>query len=91
MRIIIVALACALLGGCGAPVAGYLDAQAAARLREALSEQPRLPDGFSARPDPAWQLPFASVDHDCRAALAPAGGRAPAGELMAQAAASYEG
>jgi hypothetical protein len=68
-----------------------VDAQAVARLREALSREPRLPDGFSARPEEAWRVPFTSADRNCRAVLDPAGGRAPARALTAQAAASYEG
>ncbi|MGW4792375.1 hypothetical protein ACWEPC_08180 [Nonomuraea sp. NPDC004297] len=81
-----------LLAGCGGQGAeSYLDAQAMARLREALTKEPPLPDGFTARPEQAWRMPFGQADENCRAVLEPAGGRAPGQALTAQAAVSYQG
>lgn len=78
--------------GCGAPPAEVrADPRATARLHDVLHDRPRLPDGFSPRPGKAWRIPFKPRDPDCLAVLQPAGGRAPATALTAQAAASYQG
>ncbi|MET7460493.1 hypothetical protein [Nonomuraea sp. NPDC005501] len=61
------------------------------RLRVLLDGPKGLPDGISPRPGEAWRVPFRVADRDCRAALQPAGGRAPQRSLTAQAAASYQG
>ncbi|MBF8192277.1 hypothetical protein ITP53_42670 [Nonomuraea sp. K274] len=80
------------LAGCGGEGAGsFVDAHAMAHLREVLSKQPPLPDGFTARAEQAWRMPFRPVDQNCRTLLDPAGGRAPQQALTAQAAASYRG
>ncbi|WP_157549915.1 hypothetical protein [Nonomuraea candida] len=90
--IISCALVAGLLAGCGGGGAeSFLDARAMAQLREALSKEPPLPDGFTARPEQAWRMPFGQADKDCRAVLEPAGGRAPGQALTAQAAVSYQG
>lgn len=90
--IIVLAIMGGLLAGCGGgPAESYVDVQAMARLREVLNKDPQLPDGFSARSEEPWRVPFAAADHNCRAALDPAAGRAPALALTAQAAASFEG
>jgi len=60
-------------------------------MREILSKEPRLPDGFSPRSEQAWRAPFTPADPNCRAVLDAAGGRAPKQRLTAQAAASYQG
>lgn len=87
------ALLTCLLAGCGGGGAeSFLDAQAMAQLRAVVSkEQPRLPDGFTIRPEQAWQMPFGQADENCRAVLAPPGGKAPGQALTAQAAVSYHG
>ncbi|MFB9475430.1 hypothetical protein ACFFR3_38580 [Nonomuraea salmonea] len=87
------ALLTCLLAGCGGGGAeSFLDAQAMAQLREVVSkEQPRLPDGFTIRPEQAWRMPFGQADRNCRAVLEPAGGQAPGQALTAQAAVSYLG
>ncbi|MET7329969.1 hypothetical protein [Nonomuraea sp. NPDC005650] len=86
------ALLAGVLGGCvGGQSGSALDAQATARLREVLSKEPPLPDGFTARPEQAWQMPFAHADRNCRTVLETAGGLAPQQALTAQAAASYRG
>ncbi|SDG96166.1 hypothetical protein [Nonomuraea jiangxiensis] len=84
-------LACALAGCGGAERPSVLDARASAQLRAVLSKEPQLPDGFTNRPDQAWQMPFRQADRNCRAVLDPAGGRAPGQELTAQAAVTYRG
>ncbi|SEF69131.1 hypothetical protein SAMN05444920_101387 [Nonomuraea solani] len=89
-------IACVLLAGglagCGGGGAeSFLDAQAMAQLHEVLSKEPRLPDGFTVRPQQAWRMPFGQADRNCRALLEPAGGRAPKQALTAQAAVSYHG
>ncbi|MFB4277830.1 MULTISPECIES: hypothetical protein [unclassified Nonomuraea] len=90
--IIACALLAGVLAGCGGGGAeSFLDAQAMAQLREVLSKDPRLPDGFTARPEQAWRMPFGQADRNCRALLEPAGGRAPGQALTAQAAVSYHG
>ncbi|MFC4112948.1 hypothetical protein [Nonomuraea zeae] len=82
----------AALAGCGGEVTeSRLDPQAAARLRELLSKEPPLPDGFTVRPEQAWRVPFGQGDRNCRAMLEPAGGLAPGAALTAQAAVSYRG
>uniref|UniRef100_UPI0013B3F6A4 hypothetical protein n=1 Tax=Nonomuraea lactucae TaxID=2249762 RepID=UPI0013B3F6A4 len=68
-----------------------VDPRATARLHRALNDRPRLPDGFSPRPGQAWRAPFTPANRDCLAVLEPAGGRAPAQSLTAQAAVSYQG
>lgn len=88
-RIIVCGLLAGALAGCGG--AEGLDTGALAQMREILSKEPRLPDGFSPRSEQAWQAPFSPADHNCRAVLDAAGGRAPTQGLTAQAAASYEG
>ncbi|GAA4988858.1 hypothetical protein HD597_007772 [Nonomuraea thailandensis] len=81
-----------LLAGCGGEGAeSFIDAQAMAQLREVLSKEPPLPDGFTVRPEQAWRMPFGQADRNCRAVLEPAGGRAPGQALTAQAAVSYHG
>ncbi|MEV0382507.1 hypothetical protein [Nonomuraea sp. NPDC050643] len=90
--IIACALLAGVLAGCGGEGAeSFLDANAMAQLHEALNKEPRLPDGFTARPDQAWRMPFGQADRSCRALLEPAGGRAPGQALTAQAAVSYHG
>ncbi|MEV0620838.1 hypothetical protein AB0I81_46460 [Nonomuraea sp. NPDC050404] len=90
--IIACALVTGLLAGCGGGGAeSYLDAQAMAQLREMLTKEPPLPDGFTVRPEQAWRMPFGQADRNCRAVLEPAGGRAPGQALTAQAAVSYHG
>lgn len=89
-------IACALLAGvlvgCGGEGAeSFLDAQAMAQLRQMLTKEPRLPDGFTVRPERAWRIPFGPTDKNCQALLEPAGGRAPGHALTAQAAVSYHG
>ncbi|MEO3868362.1 hypothetical protein ABGB18_05990 [Nonomuraea sp. B12E4] len=84
-------LACALTGCGGGETASVLDAHATAQLRAVLSREPRLPDGFTVRPDQAWRVPFGQADRNCRAMLEPAGGQAPGRELTAQAAVTYRG
>lgn len=92
LRIIVCALLAAGLAGCGGGGAGkHIDVQAQERLREILNQDPELPDGFSARSQEAWRLPFAPGNRNCRTVLEPAGGKAPARALTAQAAASYPG
>ena len=85
------ALALALAGCGGGGAESFLDAHAMAQLREVLSKEPPLPDGFAVRPEPAWRMPFGQADRNCRALLEPAGGRAPGQALTAQAAVSYRG
>jgi hypothetical protein len=81
-----------LLAGCGGGAGGSnIDAAAMAELRQVFSKEPLLPEGFSARPDEAWRVPFKPADRNCRAVLDLAGGRAPERALTAQAAASYQG
>ncbi|MER6944917.1 hypothetical protein ABT294_12915 [Nonomuraea sp. NPDC000554] len=92
----IITIACVLLAGgvagCGGgKVRSGTDAQATARLRQLLAKEPRLPDGFSTRPDQAWRMPFKPHDRNCRTVLQAAGGGAPKRALTAQAAASYQG
>ncbi|MDA0646631.1 MULTISPECIES: hypothetical protein [Nonomuraea] len=65
--------------------------RALAHMKEILSKEPRLPDGFSPRSEQAWRAPFTPADRNCRAVLDAAGGRAPERGLTAQAAASYQG
>ena len=89
--IVVLAIVCGLLAGCGGPVESYVDAQATARLRAVLDKDPQLPDGFSARSEEPWRVPFTPADRNCRAVFDPAAGRAPAQALTAQAAASFEG
>jgi hypothetical protein len=91
--IIVYALLATALTGCGGGVEEetVVDAHAMAQLHEVLSRQPNLPDGFSARPEQAWRMPFGQVGRDCRAVLESAGGHAPKEALTAQAAVSYEG
>ncbi|GAA3705946.1 hypothetical protein GCM10022224_084270 [Nonomuraea antimicrobica] len=90
--IVACALLTGLLAGCGGGGAGsFLDAQAMAQLREVLSKEPPLPDGFTVRPEQAWRMPFAQADRNCVAMLEPAGGRPPGQSLTAQAAVSYQG
>ncbi|MEU6712486.1 hypothetical protein ACFOY2_00560 [Nonomuraea purpurea] len=90
--IIAYVLLASLLAGCGGEGAeSFIDAQAMAQLREVLSKEPPLPDGFTARPEQAWRMPFTQTDKNCRAVLEPAGGRAPGQALTAQAAVSYHG
>ncbi|MFI7707026.1 hypothetical protein [Nonomuraea sp. NPDC049480] len=84
-------LACALAGCGGDGAESFIDPQDMARLREVLSKEPRLPDGFTARPEQAWRMPFGAVDRNCRMLLEPAAGRAPGQALTAQAAVSYQG
>ncbi|MFC5825410.1 hypothetical protein [Nonomuraea insulae] len=89
-------IACVLLAGVLAGCGGggtesVLDAQAMAQLREVLSKEPRLPDGFTVKPEQAWRMPFGQADGNCRAVLEPAGGQAPSQALTAQAAVSYQG
>ncbi|TMR88194.1 hypothetical protein, partial [Nonomuraea basaltis] len=84
-------LACALAGCGGEGAESFLDAQAMTQLREVLNKEPQLPDGFIVRPEQAWRVPFGTKDHNCRALLEPAGGRAPGQALTAQAAVSYHG
>jgi hypothetical protein len=80
------------LAGCGGEGPdSRLDPQATAWLREVLSKDPPLPEGFTARPEQAWRVPFGQGDRNCRAVLEPAGGRAPGVALTAQAAVSYHG
>ncbi|TDE29632.1 hypothetical protein E1295_41565 [Nonomuraea mesophila] len=84
-------LAC-VVAGCGGGTAGSrLDPGAMAELREVLSEEPRLPDGFTPRPGEAWRIPFDKAGKHCRTMLRPAEGRAPRQALTAQAAVSYTG
>ncbi|WP_336204750.1 hypothetical protein [Nonomuraea sp. LPB2021202275-12-8] len=93
MRIIACGLLAGALAGCGGGTAAVegVDVQALAQMREILSKEPRLPDGFSPRREQAWRPPFTAADRNCRAVLDAAGGRAPARALTAQAAASYQG
>ncbi|TMR10836.1 hypothetical protein ETD86_37880 [Nonomuraea turkmeniaca] len=84
-------LACTLAGCGGGGAESFIDPKAVAQLREALSKEPRLPDGFTARPDQAWRMPFGPTDRNCRALFEPVGGRAPRHALTAQAAVSYQG
>ncbi|KAB8195771.1 hypothetical protein FH608_009690 [Nonomuraea phyllanthi] len=84
-------VACALVGCGGEETGSMLDAHAVAQLREALSKEPPLPDGFTARPEQAWRIPFTQGDENCRAVLAAVGGQAPWQALTAQAAVSYRG
>ncbi|MDX3104880.1 hypothetical protein ACIBO5_31860 [Nonomuraea angiospora] len=89
-------IACVLLagalGGCaGGGTGSALDAQATAHLREVLSKEPPLPDGFTARPEQAWRMPFTQADSNCKAVLEPVGGLAPRQALTAEAAVSYRG
>ncbi|MGW0806741.1 hypothetical protein [Nonomuraea sp. NPDC002799] len=89
-------IACALLtgvlAGCGGEGAeSFIDVRAMAQLREALSKEPPLPDGFTARPEMAWRIPFRQSDRNCSAVLESAGGQAPRHALTAQAAVSYHG
>ncbi|MEV0201298.1 hypothetical protein [Nonomuraea sp. NPDC050691] len=65
--------------------------RASVRLHALLERPVTLPDGFSRRPGQAWRVPFRVADRDCRAALGPAGGRAPQQALTGQAAVSYQG
>ncbi|WP_327086410.1 hypothetical protein OIE66_29270 [Nonomuraea sp. NBC_01738] len=92
----LLSIACALLAigglaGCGASGGNQVDVKEQVRLREVLNRDPRLPDGFSARAQEAWRVPFKAGDRNCRAVLNPAGGDAPQRALTAQAAASYPG
>ncbi|MCK2219923.1 hypothetical protein MF672_039925 [Actinomadura sp. ATCC 31491] len=90
--IVAVALLAGLLAGCGGEGAeSFIDPRAMAQLREVLTKEPRLPDGFTPRPDQAWRMPFGAAQRSCRALLAPAGGHAPGQALTAQAAVSYQG
>ncbi|MEW9547992.1 hypothetical protein [Nonomuraea sp. NPDC050783] len=90
--IIALALLAGVPIGCGGRGAeSFIDPGAVAQLREVLSKEPRLPDGFTARPDQAWRMPFGSARPSCRALLEPAGGHAPGQALTAQAAVSYLG
>ncbi|MEV5558682.1 hypothetical protein AB0L44_33930 [Nonomuraea wenchangensis] len=84
-------LMCALAGCGGGGGESFIDPRAMAQLREALSKEPSLPDGFTARPDQAWRMPFGPAQRSCRALLEPAGGQAPGQALTAQAAVSYQG
>ncbi|MEU4572856.1 hypothetical protein ACBI99_26245 [Nonomuraea sp. ATR24] len=91
-RIIACGLLAGALTGCGdGGLVQGVDVQALAQMREVLKKEPRLPEGFSPRPEQAWRAPFTPADRNCRAVLDAAGGRAPAQELTAQAAASYQG
>ncbi|HEX4818109.1 MAG TPA: hypothetical protein VFV66_35665 [Nonomuraea sp.] len=84
--------ACAAIAGCGGEGAeSFIDPYAMAQLRSVLSKEPPLPDGFTARPEQAWRMPFGQVDDNCRALLEPVGGRAPSQALTAQVAVSYQG
>ncbi|GAA0929291.1 hypothetical protein [Nonomuraea longicatena] len=94
-------IACALLTtGLGAGLAGCggdsgtgarIDTRTQARLQEILSRNLRLPDGFTARPQEPWRVPFTARDKRCKALLAVAGGKVPKEALTAQAAVSYPG
>ncbi|WP_327584407.1 hypothetical protein OHA25_52890 [Nonomuraea sp. NBC_00507] len=84
-------LACTLAGCGGEGAESFIDPSAMAQLHEALRKEPRLPEGFTVRPEQAWRMPFGPADRNCRALLEPAGGRAPAHALTAQAAVSYQG
>ncbi|MEU8248455.1 hypothetical protein [Nonomuraea sp. NPDC048916] len=80
------------LVGCGSgKTEDYADPQALARLQGALGSASRLPDGFALQPQEAWRAPFTAANRNCRAVLAPVGGRAPARALTAQAAVTYQG
>ncbi|MED7926395.1 hypothetical protein SMD20_19225 [Nonomuraea sp. LP-02] len=80
------------LAGCGGGGGeSFIDPRAMAQLREALSKEPSLPEGFTARPDQAWRMPFGPAERSCRALLEPAAGNAPGQALTAQAAVSYQG
>ncbi|MFI6537161.1 hypothetical protein ACIBHY_32250 [Nonomuraea sp. NPDC050547] len=90
--IIVGALLMAGLTACGGgTVDAQLDMRAQERLKEILNKDPKLPDGFSPRPQEAWRVPFAARDRNCRAVLDPVAGKAPRRALTAQAAASYPG
>jgi len=91
LRIIACGILAAGLAGCGESVTGGVDTRALAQMRDILSKEPRLPDGFSPRSERAWRAPFTPADRNCRAVLDAAGGRAPARALTAQVAASYQG
>ncbi|MGI5270041.1 hypothetical protein ACQEUU_12885 [Nonomuraea sp. CA-218870] len=88
-RIIACGLLAGALAGCGG--AEGLDTEALAQMKEILSKEPRLPDGFSPRSEQPWRAPFTPADRNCRAVLDAAAGRAPERGLTAQAAASYQG
>ncbi|WP_188196482.1 hypothetical protein [Nonomuraea sp. SYSU D8015] len=84
-------LACTLAGCGGEGAESFIDPHAMAQLRELLSKEPPLPEGFTAKPEQAWRMPFGPADHNCRMLLEPAGGRAPGQALTAQVAVSYQG
>ncbi|RVX38199.1 hypothetical protein EDD27_0492 [Nonomuraea polychroma] len=84
-------LACTLAGCGGEGAESFIDPSAMAQLREAVSKKPPMPDGFTARPEQAWRMPFGPADQNCRALLEPAGGHAPTHALTAQAAVSFQG
>lgn len=92
LRVMVLGLLLAGLAGCGSTTtSAHKDVQAEDKLREILNKDPALPDGFSARAQQAWRVPFAPGSRECRAVLEPAGGHAPRRALTAQAAASYQG
>jgi hypothetical protein len=91
-RIVAGAVLAAALAGCGGEdTGGFAGANTQAQLRQLLSKELRLPDGFTARPGQAWRMPFVPKNRNCRVLLEPAGGRPPRQALTAQAAVSYRG